>query len=119
MLTHINLRDVFTNLRTLATKGMLENPEHIVAKEMIKVLMDIGALRASKIQPVQVGKLCQNEDRFTKFALFSRSTRLSANAIANSRFLNLKNPNQNSLPPFPSLSATKSRPHSSIYSCQV
>jgi transposase len=56
MLSHISIRDVVKNLRTMAAHGFLEKKDSPVVAELKSVLDDMAAVRASKLQPIQAYK---------------------------------------------------------------
>jgi hypothetical protein len=51
MLSHLNLRDVFKNLKCLDRYGFLVSDQHPVTKELVAVLKDVPALGASGLLP--------------------------------------------------------------------
>ena len=51
MLSHLNMRDVFKNIKCLVRNGFLESGDHPVAKKLVSVLDDIPALEGSGLLP--------------------------------------------------------------------
>ena len=51
MLSHLNMRDVFKNIKFLVRNGFLESGDHPVAKKLVSVLHDIPALEGSGLLP--------------------------------------------------------------------
>lgn len=54
MLSHLNMRDVFKQIKCLVRNGFLESSDHPVAKKLVSVLNDIPALEGSGLLPESI-----------------------------------------------------------------